>query len=142
MARVEIDMPDEFLFETELEVFSVFVNAAGHMGNDSLISLLNEARTRFMRASGAGKLLPKGTYLINADSAVIYKSEAFYNDRLRFQLTASDFHKYGCDIVCRVTHAESGKEVALAKVGLLCFDSQARKVLLLPAEFREKIFSF
>ncbi|MBW2712135.1 MAG: thioesterase family protein [Deltaproteobacteria bacterium] len=142
MARVEIDMPDEFPFETELEVFSAFINAAGHMGNDSLVTLLNEARTRFMRASGAGKLLPTGTYLINADSALIYRSEAFYGDRLRFQVTATDFHKVGCDIVSRVTHAESGKEVALAKAGMIYFDNETHKVLHLPAEFREKISSF
>lgn len=142
MARVEIEMPDRFPFETELQVYSTFVNAAGHMGNDSLVSLLNEARTRFMRAAGVNSLLPEGAYLINADSAVIYKSEAFYGNMLRFQMAATDFHRVGCDIVARVTHVESGKEVALAKSGMLCFDSKTHKVLQTPDDFREKLSSF
>jgi acyl-CoA thioester hydrolase len=141
MARVEIEMPETFPFETEIEVYASYLNAGGHMGNDSLVSLLNEARTRFMKAVGLADLMPEGTYLINADSAVIYRSEAFHNDRLRFQVAVTDFHKYGCDVVSRVTHAESGKEVALAKAGMLCFDRKTHKLFQAPAEFQEKLSS-
>jgi acyl-CoA thioester hydrolase len=141
MVRVEIKMPDTFPFETELEVYSSFLNKGGHMGNDSLVSLLNEARTRFMSAAGIADLMPEGIYLINADSAVVYRSEAFHNDRLRIEVAATDFHKYGCDVVSRVTHAKSGKEVALAKAGMLCFDGKTQKILHVPAEFREKLSS-
>lgn len=141
MARVEIKMPDTFPFETEIEVYASYLNAGGHMGNDSLVSLLNEARTRFMKVVGLADLMPEGTYLINADSAVIYRSEAFHGDRLRFQVTVTDFHKYGCDVVSRVTHAESGKEVALAKAGMLCFDRKTHKLFQAPAEFQEKLSS-
>ena len=141
MARVEIKMPDAFPFETELEVYSSFLNKGGHVGNDSLVSLLNEARTRFMKAVGLVDLMPQGTYLINADSAVIYRSEAFHNDRLRVQVAVQDFHKYGCDVVSRVTHAESGKEVALAKAGMLCFDTKTHKLFPAPADFQAKLTS-
>jgi len=43
MARVKIDLPEEFIFSTEIEVRIGDVLAGRHLGNHSLIAMLNEA---------------------------------------------------------------------------------------------------
>ncbi len=137
MARVVIDLPETFDFEAELSVRCSDVNHAGHMGNDALVSLANEARIRFVDATGAKALFTAKVSPINADMAVIYKAEAFLGDPLRFEVAASAFHKYGFDLVTRVSHAESGKEIAILKAGMSFFDYEGKKVALAPSGIRE-----
>ena len=48
MARIKLDLPERFPFSTELRVRITDVNYGGHMGNDSLLGLLHEARVRFL----------------------------------------------------------------------------------------------
>jgi len=48
MSRVVIALPNEFSFSTELDVRIQHINRGNHLGNDSLITFLNEARVRFL----------------------------------------------------------------------------------------------
>ena len=75
------------------------------------------------------------TGLIIADLAVSYKSQAFYKDRLKFEIGAGEFNKYGCDIFYRVTNIKSGDLVVLAKTGVVFFDYSKNKVTHIPAAF-------
>lgn len=136
MARLRIELPASFEFSTELEVYVGNVNAANHLGNDALISLLNEALMRFMRAKGFPTLVVDGCALMLVEQASIHKAEAFHGDVLHIDVTAGDFHKYGCDIFYRVTNAKTGKEVAVAKTGMLFFDRARKQVAEVPAGFR------
>ncbi|NJN47250.1 MAG: thioesterase [Candidatus Competibacteraceae bacterium] len=138
MARIQLDLPETFDFATEIPLRVTDINYAGHLGNDNLVSLLQEARSRFMASRGldpAGMDV-FGVGLIIADSAVIYKSEAFYGETLRFEVVAANFNPYGCDFVYRISDNASQREVARAKTGLVCFDYQARRVCHVPKQFR------
>ena len=42
MARVEIEMIDNFIFETELEVRLKDISQANHVGHDAFVSLLQK----------------------------------------------------------------------------------------------------
>lgn len=136
MARVQIDLPQSFDLSVEVQVRMADVNAGGHLGNHCLIALLNEAHLKFMAAKGFPELLVDGLAFINSDLAVIYKSEAFYGDTLVIEVAAADFHKYGCDIVYRVTNKNTGKETAIAKTGMVFFDYQNRKIGEVPDRFK------
>jgi len=135
MARIEIKMVDVFVFETELTIRTTDLNFANHVGNDTFVSLMQEARTRFFMDLGYSDLDVEGKGTIIADLAVVYKSQSFYGERLKFELGAGDFNKYGCDIFYRVTNAENQKLVLEAKTGIIFFDYEKNKVTTIPAGF-------
>jgi len=135
MARIEIKMVDGFVFETELTIRTSDLNFANHVGNDTFVSLMQEARTRFFMALGYSDLDVEGKGTIISDLAVVYKSQSFYGERLKFELGAGDFNKYGCDIFYRVTNAENQKLVLEAKTGIIFFDYEKNNVTTIPAGF-------
>ncbi len=135
MARIEIKMVDGFVFETELTIRTTDLNFANHVGNDTFVSLMQEARTRFFMDLGYSDLDVEGKGTIIADLAVVYKSQSFYGERLKFELGAGDFNKYGCDIFYRVTNAENQKLVLEAKTGIIFFDYEKNKVTTIPEGF-------
>lgn len=136
MARVELELPESFIFSTELVVRASEINYAGHLGNDALLSLLQEARIRFFEEHDLNEGDIDGVGIIIADALVVYASEAFRGDRLQVEIALRDFNKYGCDIVYRAANVDSGHDVARAKNGIVFFDYGERKVSLIPETFR------
>ena len=112
MARIILELPADFPFAAELRVRITDINYGGHMGNDSLLGLLHEARVRFLAHFGLKELDIFGLGLIMADSVIVYKSEAFPGEVLKIAVAVVDFNKYGCDFVYRVTEQASGREIA------------------------------
>ena len=139
MARVEIDIPEHFPFSVELPILISHVNRGDHLGNEHLIALLNEARLRFMDHQGVDEFQEQGYLFVVGDLAVIYKSEGKYGESLCIEVAVQGFHKYGCDIVYRVTESVSGRLVAFAKTAHLVFDSSAGKATLMPADVKAKL---
>jgi acyl-CoA thioester hydrolase len=137
MARIHIHLPDHFSFAFEMDVPIAFINRGNHLGNDSLVSCLNEARIAFMMARFGQPYGIDGAVMINSDLAVEYKSEAHHGDRLRIEVAADDFYKYGCDFVYRVTCVADARVVALAKTGMMLFDVESRKPVSVPDGFAE-----
>ena len=135
MARIQIKMVDGFVFETELTIRTSDLNFANHVGNDTFVSLMQEARTRFFMDLGYSDLNVEGKGTIISDLAVVYKSQSFYGERLKFELGVGDFNKYGCDIFYRVTNAKNQKLVLEAKTGIIFFDYEKNKVTTIPAGF-------
>jgi len=138
MARIKIDLPEKFEFLTDIQVCISNINYGGHLGNDSLLSLIHEARIRFLNNYGFTESNIDGVGIIMVDTAIIYKSESFHGDILVFEVTVGDIGKVGCDFYFRVTNKESGKEVAYAKTGIVFFDYEQRKVINTPGIFKEK----
>lgn len=135
MARIQVPVPEHFGFAMEMDIPIAFINRGNHLGNDSLVSCLNEARIAFMMARFGQPYGVDGAMTINGDLAVEYKSEAHHGDRLRIEVAAADFHKYGCDFVYRVTCVADGRVVALAKTGMLLFDYESKQLKQAPAAF-------
>ena len=127
MARVIIGMPDEFPFATEMEVRIEHINRGNHVGNDCLITFLNEARIRLF-PENILELSLDDTGMIVADLAVIYKSEAKYGEVLRIQIAPGDYHKHGFDLFYQVTEASSGRVIAHAKTAMLLFDFKKKRL--------------
>jgi 4-hydroxybenzoyl-CoA thioesterase len=139
MPRVVIDLPERFAFSTEIAIYQSHINAAGHLDNAQLLTLVSEARKRFFAALGyGGELDVEGLGIVIADAAVQYRSEAFHGEILVFEMAAADFNKYGCDLVWRARSRDAGREVARGKTGIVFFDYGTRKVAHLPAAFAER----
>lgn len=143
MPRLQLDFPDETKFTCELTVRAADLNYGNHLGNDSILTLMQEARIQFYRSLGyRNELSFEGTIgHIVADAAVVYKSEAFLGDVLVIEVALTDFNKYGFDMFYRLRNKETGKDVAIGKTGIVFFDYEKRKVASIPAGFLEKIKS-
>lgn len=138
MARIHIDLPEQFGFATELAIYIGHINYGNHLDNAQLIALVSEARVRFFKSLGYSELDVEGVGVIVADAAVQYRSEAFHGETLRVEMAADDFNKYGCDLVWRLTERDSGREVARGKHGIMFFDYAARRPAHVPAAFKAR----
>jgi len=139
MARIKIETPDKFIFKTEIAIRITDINYGGHLGNDSLLSIIHEARVRFLNHLSYSESDVEGVGIIMIDSAIQYKSEGFYGDELFVEIAVNDFTGIGCDIVYRLTNKTSNKEVAIAKTGIVFFDYKQRKTASAPSKFKETI---
>jgi acyl-CoA thioester hydrolase len=139
MARIKIDMPDNYLFSTTLDVRISDINYANHLSNDSVLSFVHESRVRFLRQYGYTELDVEGLGIIMTDSAIVYKAEGFYGDQVQVDITVGDFNKYGCDIFYLMTNKATAVEIAHVKTGIVFFDYEARKVVTLPEGFRANL---
>ncbi|UCG93356.1 MAG: thioesterase family protein [candidate division WOR-3 bacterium] len=137
MGRVKLDVPETFKFATDVYVRIDDINYGGHLGNDAILSLIHEARVRFLKEYGFTEFNIGGAGIIMVDSVIVYKSEGFYGDVLRIDISVDDISKSGCDFFYKLTNKESGKEVARAKTGIAFFDYKKRKVVEVPRKFRE-----
>jgi len=139
MARIKIELPEIFLFRTEIPIRITEINYGGHLGNDSLLSIIHEARVRFLNHLGYSESNVEGTGIIMIDSAIQYKSEGFYGDELLVEITVNDFTRIGCDFVYRLSNKKTSKEIALAKTGIVFFNYEIKKTAPVPSEFKKKI---
>ena len=142
MPRIKIEIPEKFLFKTEISVRISDINYGGHLGNDSLLSIIHEARVRFLKHLGYSEPDVESTGIIMNDAAIQYKAESFYGDDLLIEVGVMDFSKIGCDIVYRISNKNSKIEIAVAKTGIVFFDYKNKKVVSVPEKFKSKIESF
>ncbi len=139
MARIKLDLPDEFQFETEITVRITDINYGGHLGNDAVLSMMHEGRVRFLNHFGYSETNVEGCGIIMADALINYRAEAFYGDSIRMNIAACDFSRHSCDLFYLLTNSATGQEVARAKTTIVFFDYQNRKKMPTPnnLKFRE-----
>jgi acyl-CoA thioester hydrolase len=135
MTRVEINLPEKFIYTTEITLRISDINYNDHLGNDTMLSLAQEARLRFLSKYGFTELNIAGAGIIMVDAAVRYKAEGFYGDVLTIEVGVKDLTKTGCDIVYRLTNKQTEKVIALVKTGIVFFDYNNRKIVPMPEEF-------
>jgi acyl-CoA thioesterase FadM len=139
MARLTLQFPDDqYCFSTQLTVRVTDINAAKHLGNDSMISMISEARALFFFEFGIVETAEDSIGIIVTDLATTYKAEAHARDQLLFEVGVMDFNAYGGDITFRISRPADGALVAMAKSGFVFFNYQALKVVLMPPEFADK----
>jgi YbgC/YbaW family acyl-CoA thioester hydrolase len=139
MARVRLQLPENFSFITQIPVRITDINYGGHVGNDSILSLLHEARMQFLQHAGYMEMNVAGVGLIMADAAIEFKGEAFYGDVLKAYVTADEFSRIGFELYYKLVKSSDETVVVLAKTGMICFDYEKRKVVSVPQEAVERL---
>ena len=139
MTRIQIALPDVFVFKAEIPLYMSHINYGGHLDNALLLSVVSEARVRFFKSLGFSELDVEGVGIVVADAALQYKSEAFHGETMVVEMTAADFGKFGCDLLWRMSDQASGREVARGKTGIVFLDYSTRKIAPVPQGFRDKL---
>lgn len=132
--RVQITLPEHFLFGTEVTVRSSDLNYGAHLGHDRMLTLIQDARVMMYRSFGYEDERsfegPVGQVI--ADAAVQYKSECFLGNVLYIEIAVGESTRSGFEMLYRVTNRTTGREAAFAKTGIVCFDYSKRKVAAIP----------
>ncbi len=141
MQRIKINLPENFNFSTVIKIRITDLNYGGHVGNDSFLSLIHEARQQFLNYFGYSELKFENVSLIMADAAIEFKKELNYGDEIKISVTASAFDKFGFDIFYQL-EIINGEKLILAgkaKTGMLCYDYQNKKLMAVPEEAKNKL---
>jgi len=141
MNRIKINLPEAFGFSTTLTIRVTDLNYGGHVGNDSFLSLIHEARQQFLKSHGYEELSIAGVGLIMADVSIEFKRELNYGDMVKISVAAADFDKLGFDLFYKL-EVITGAEPILAgkaKTGMLCFDYANKKKVTVPEEVIKKL---
>jgi len=141
MNRIKINLPESFGFSTILTIRVTDLNYGGHVGNDSFLSLIQEARQQFLKSHGYEELSIAGVGLIMADVTIEFKKELNYGDRVKISVAAADFDKLGFDLFYKL-EVITGEETILAgkaKTGMLCYDYVQKKKVSVPQEVIQKL---
>ena len=137
MARIKIEFPEQFSFSTKIPIQITDLNYGGHVGNDTILTLIHEARVQFLKTHGYGELDFEGASLIMSDAGIEFKAELFYGDSVIAFVSATNFSRAGFDLFYKLIRNET--VVAIAKTGMICYNYQTKKVVSLPANAKEKL---
>ncbi len=134
MTRIKIDLPEIFSFSCHLPVRITDINYGGHVGNDTILSIIQEARMQFFNHYGYTELDFAGTGTIMADVAIEFKNELFYGDVVIASVAIGEISKIGFDLFYKLEKQSSEKKilVAAAKTAIVCYDYEKKKVVAVP----------
>ena len=140
MTKLKIPLPKKFLFSTELKVRIGDINYGGHLGNDVIALYVNESRVQFLRFLGyENEMNIEKLGMIMTDSTTVFKSEGFYGNRIKAQVTATNFERCSFDFVFLFHNISTGKDLAITRTGFVFFDYETKKVRSIPQPFLKKL---
>ncbi len=143
MPRIKIELPDNFPFTASIPIRITDLNYGRHVGNDTVLSLIHEARMQFLTHHGYTELDLGGTALIMGDVAIEFKKEIFYGDTLLASVAAGDFSRVGFTLYYKLEKQEVEKPILLAaaQTGMVCYDYALKKVVAVPPQVVASISS-
>ena len=136
MPRNRIDLPKTFSFSCTIPVRITDINYGGHVGNDTVLTLIHEARMQFLHNAGLSEMEFGGTGMIMSDVSIEFKAELHYGDQVTTYITLGEITKIGFDVYYKLEkNAPTGtKLVAVAKTGMICFDYSKKKIASVPKD--------
>jgi len=143
MARIKIDLPGKFCFVTKIPVRITDINFGGHVGNDTILSIVHETRAQFFKYCGYDELNFGGAGTIMSDVAIEYKNQLYYGDEIISSVAIGEITKVAFDLFYKLEKKINDKlaPVAYAKTWMVCYDYTLKKVVAIPEEARNKIIS-
>jgi acyl-CoA thioester hydrolase len=137
MAKIKLILPNKKIFSTTIKVRITDINYGNHIGNDSFVGIVHEARLQWLVQNNYSELNIGNAGLIMAALAVEFKAEGFYKDEIVVDIFCGDITTAGFELYYQLTTKRGDKEIILAnaKTDMVCFDYEKRKVTALPEEF-------
>ena len=138
--RIKLQEQSHYRFQYKRKIRKSDLNYAGHLGNDNIISLIQEARIAVFNELGFTELdLGDGsTGIIIGDLAVNFKAEGFEGDELLIESQFSEPQKNSIRLFYRVTRVTDRVIIAFVETGLVAFDYESHK----PSEWTDKFMEY
>ena len=141
MPRIKISLPEYFSFSATIVIRITDLNYGGHVGNDTILSLLHEARLQYLQHFGLTELQFAGTSLIMSDVGIEYKGELFHGDTVKVWVSTADYTRASFDVYYKMECAQSGRLIAIAKTGMVCYNYESKKVVAVPDDAKQKLLA-
>ena len=139
MARIKMDISGKTMACIQVPVRITDMNYGNHLGNDSLVSIIHEARVAWLAGLGYTELNIEGAGLIMSELIVSYTHESFYGDILQISISAGEISGSGFELFYLVETTREDKKlvIAKAKTGMVCFDYKHKKVVAVPEPLKK-----
>ncbi|OWY17628.1 thioesterase [Sphingobacteriales bacterium UPWRP_1] len=137
MERIKIQLPSVLPFETIIPVRVTDINYGGHLGNDSVLSIIHEVRLQLLAKYGYDEFNIEGLGTIMADVGIQYKDEVFYPDEILAKAGVFGFSRTGFNVYYQFFSRQTGCEVVRAKTALVFYDYKLHKMMSVPPVFRQ-----
>jgi acyl-CoA thioester hydrolase len=145
MARQKIEIPPVTLYTTILPITINYINYGNHVGNDSFLTLIQEARLRFLASLGVTELQffgDQGT--IVTENHIQYLKQLIHGDFVQVTVHPQSHYKYGFSLVYHLQQCTADGQImhssAIAEVHTLCFNYNTQKPASLPALAIQNLF--
>ena len=123
-------------FATDLPVTMSDINYGGHLGHDSVLTLMHEARVSFLKAHELSEMNVNdgdpAIGLIMSELQVQYLTESFHGDILRAEVLPFIPEGPRWFIAQRLVRVSDQREIARALIGMTFFCYQSKKVQRAP----------
>lgn len=141
MARIKIELPGKCIASFKIPVRITDINYGNHVGNDSLVAIIHEARMQFLHQHGYTELDVAGTSLIMNELFIEFKSEAFYKDILEVKIFTGEIFKVGFEFYYSLSTVRDNSAllIANAKTGMVCFNYKEKKLMPVPEELKKML---
>lgn len=143
MARIKIQLPDHFNFSCSIPIRITDMNYGGHAGNDTILTIIHEARMQFLQSIGYTEMKFAGAGMIMTVAAIEFKSELFYGDTVIASVAAGEISKVGFELLYKLEKETNGKRmlVTIARTGMICYDYEKKKIIAIPDEAKMKLMN-
>lgn len=122
-------------FETTLEVRIYDINYGRHLSNDSMVSLLHEARARFLKSRGFTEIDIDGVGIMVTNLVVNYLGQAFFCDVLSIKIALGEVSRTSVELIYQVDTHQAPRPIARALTTITFYDYEKQKVSRVPAAF-------
>ena len=138
MARVKIEVPQQFLGTYHIPVRITDINYGNHVGNDAFVSIIHEARMQWLQQHRYTELNIEDAGLIMCDLTVEFKNESFYGDQLEVKISAGEISRVNFELYYQLSAKRKGEIVLLAnaKTGMICYNYTLKKVVTIPEQLK------
>jgi YbgC/YbaW family acyl-CoA thioester hydrolase len=127
MARMKIEMPDNWAYSIEIEVRVSDLNYGNHLANQQFLSYAQEARVRFFAKYNFTELDFGGTALIQADAAITFKGEGHLGDVVVIEVATEKTGSSSFNVYYKFTNKTKSKSMAEIRTAIVCFDYEKGK---------------
>lgn len=137
MSRLKIELPKRLFTSVSIPVRITDINYGNHVGNNSIVEIIHEARAQWLEKKGFTEVNVLGTSLIMSELLVEFKNQSYYKDVLEIKIFCGEITRVSFELFYEISVKRNEKIIiARAKTGMVCFDYSIKKVTSIPDEFR------
>ncbi len=143
MKKYSLSFPKKrVLFTTQLNVHIGLINYGGHLGNDSFLTILHEARIQYLRSMNYSETDISGHGILIKDAQIEYKQQVLYGQTLECRIAVDDVSRSSCAMYYALYLLEENipkSLVCLARTTIVFIDIQEKKISPIPEDFLSRI---
>ena len=129
-----------FQFTTTITVRITDLNYGGHVGNDTVLSIIHEARMQFLQHYGHTEMNFGGTGMIMSDVGIEFKNELFYGDHIKISVAIAEVSKVSFALYYKLEKSGGAQLIlaATARTGMVCYNYETKKMAAFPDDVKKQ----